>query len=117
MYLREKGVDRHKVPQGKGVIVAMTLMKLAAARHAGGNALWRRGRTISKSSRRRSQPDYRDGDGEHVLPMATSQDHERAQAIKILPNTADGHSAPVVTDEVHCHDGTYHPATVKGMAA
>ena len=43
-------------------------------------------------------------DGEHVLPMATSQGHKRVGSTTPGPNTGrDGRllPAPVVTDEVH----------------
>ncbi|XNM65526.1 hypothetical protein ACLK2H_22445 [Escherichia coli] len=43
-------------------------------------------------------------DGEHVLPMATSQDHKRVGNGDTGPNTGGMGAyspAPVVTDEVH----------------
>ena len=60
-------------------------------------------------------------DGEHVLPMATSQDHKRVGNGDTGPNTGGMGAyspAPVVTDEVHQRtmERIIWP-TVKGMAA
>ncbi len=56
-------------------------------------------------------------DGEHVLPMATSQDHKRVGNGDTGPNTGGMGAyspAPVVTDEVHQqHHGTHHLANRK----
>ena len=59
-------------------------------------------------------------DGEHVLPMATSQDHKRVGNKDTGPNTGGMGAyspAPVVTDEVHQRtmERIIWP-TVKGMA-
>ncbi len=77
---------------GKGVIVAMTLEEPEAAVHdmLAGNAFGDAGHRIVIE-------EFLDGeeasfivmvDGEHVLPMATSQDHKRVGDKDTGPNTA-----------------------------
>ena len=122
-YLREKGapivIKADGLAAGKGVIVAMTLEEAEAAVHdmLAGNAFG----VIEE---------FLDGeeasfivmvDGEHVLPMATSQDHKRVGNGDTGPNTGGMGAyspAPVVTDEVHQRtmERIIWP-TVKGMAA
>ena len=110
---------------GKGVIVAMTLEEAEAAVQdmLAGNAFGDAGHRIVIE-------EFLDGeeasfivmvDGEHVLPMATSQDHKRVGDADTGPNTGGMGAyspAPVVTDEVHQRtmDRIIWP-TVKGMAA
>lgn len=111
-YLREKGapivIKADGLAAGKGVIVAMTLEEAEAAVHdmLAGNAFGDAGHRIVIE-------EFLDGeeasfivmvDGEHVLPMATSQDHKRVGNGDTGPNTGGMGAyspAPVVTDEVH----------------
>lgn len=128
-YLREKGapivIKADGLAAGKGVIVAMTLEEAEAAVHdmLAGNAFGDAGHRIVIE-------EFLDGeeasfivmvDGEHVLPMATSQDHKRVGNGDTGPNTGGMGAyspAPVVTSEVHQRtmDRVIWP-TVKGMAA
>lgn len=128
-YLREKGapivIKADGLAAGKGVIVAMTLEEAEAAVHdmLAGNAFGDAGHRIVIE-------EFLDGeeasfivmvDGEHVLPMATSQDHKRVGDKDTGPNTGGMGAyspAPVVTDEVHQRtmERIIWP-TVKGMAA
>ncbi|WLI76834.1 phosphoribosylamine--glycine ligase [Kosakonia sp. H02] len=128
-YLREKGapivIKADGLAAGKGVIVAMTLEEAEAAVHdmLAGNAFGDAGHRIVIE-------EFLDGeeasfivmvDGEHVLPMATSQDHKRVGDGDTGPNTGGMGAyspAPVVTDEVHqrAMDRVIWP-TVRGMAA
>ena len=110
---------------GKGVIVAITLEEAEAAVQdmLAGNAFGDAGHRIVIE-------EFLDGeeasfivmvDGEHVLPMATSQDHKRVGNGDTGPNTGGMGAyspAPVVTDEVHQRtmERIIWP-TVKGMAA
>lgn len=128
-YLREKGapivIKADGLAAGKGVIVAMTQEEAEAAVHdmLAGNAFGDAGHRIVIE-------EFLDGeeasfivmvDGEHVLPMATSQDHKRVGDKDTGPNTGGMGAyspAPVVTDEVHQRtmERIIWP-TVKGMAA
>ena len=128
-YLREKGapivIKADGLAAGKGVIVAMTLDEAEAAVKdmLAGNAFGDAGHRIVIE-------EFLDGeeasfivmvDGEHVLPMATSQDHKRVGNGDTGPNTGGMGAyspAPVVTDEVHQRTmkRIIWP-TVKGMAA
>ena len=128
-YLREKGapivIKADGLAAGKGVIVAMTLEEAEAAVQdmLAGNAFGDAGHRIVIE-------EFLDGeeasfivmvDGEHVLPMATSQDHKRVGNGDTGPNTGGMGAyspAPVVTDEVHQRtmERIIWP-TVKGMAA
>lgn len=128
-YLREKGapivVKADGLAAGKGVIVAMTL---AEAEEAVRDML--SGNAFGDAGARVVIEEFLDGeeasfivmvDGEHVLPMATSQDHKRVGDGDTGPNTGGMGAyspAPVVTAEVHQRimDEVIYP-TVRGMAA
>ena len=127
-YLREKGapivVKADGLAAGKGVIVAMTLSEAEAAVRdmLSGNAFGDAGSRVVIE-------EFLDGeeasfivmvDGEHVLPMATSQDHKRVGDGDTGPNTGGMGAyspAPVVTPEIHDRimDQVIMP-TVRGMA-
>ncbi|NUF77347.1 phosphoribosylamine--glycine ligase [Snodgrassella sp. ESL0323] len=110
---------------GKGVIVAMTL---AEAHQAVDDML--RDNAMGAAGSRVVIEDFLQGeeasfivmvDGEHVLPMATSQDHKRLLDFDKGPNTGGMGAyspAPVVTDAVHQRvmDEIILPV-VKGMQA
>lgn len=128
-YLRERGapivIKADGLAAGKGVIVAMTLEEAEAAVRdmLSGNAFGEAGSRVVIE-------EFLDGeeasfivmvDGEHVLPMATSQDHKRVGDGDTGPNTGGMGAyspAPVVTDAVHQRvmDEVIYP-TVRGMAA
>ncbi|MDL4915624.1 MAG: phosphoribosylamine--glycine ligase [Enterobacterales bacterium endosymbiont of Blomia tropicalis] len=128
-YLREKSapivIKADGLAAGKGVIVAMTLQEAEDAVHdmLAGNAFGDAGHRIVIE-------EFLDGeeasfivmvDGEHVLPMATSQDHKRVGDGDTGPNTGGMGAyspAPVVSDEIHQRvmDQVIWP-TVRGMAA
>jgi len=128
-YLREKGapivIKADGLAAGKGVIVAMTL---AEAEDAVRDML--SGNAFGDAGARLVIEEFLDGeeasfivmvDGEHVLPMATSQDHKRVGDGDSGPNTGGMGAyspAPVVTAEVHQRvmDEVIYP-TVRGMAA
>jgi len=110
---------------GKGVIVARTLAEAEAAVRdmLAGNAFGAAGHRVVIE-------EFLDGeeasfivmaDGEHVLPMATSQDHKRVGDGDTGPNTGGMGAyspAPVVTPAVHRRimEEVILP-TVRGMAA
>ncbi|RMH85338.1 phosphoribosylamine--glycine ligase [Pseudomonas sp. AOB-7] len=128
-YLREKGapivIKADGLAAGKGVIVAMTLSEAedAVRDMLAGNAFGEAGSRVVIE-------EFLDGeeasfivmvDGEHVLPMATSQDHKRVGDADTGPNTGGMGAyspAPVVTPEVHQRvmDEVIYP-TVRGMAS
>ncbi|EOC1289819.1 phosphoribosylamine--glycine ligase [Cronobacter muytjensii] len=128
-YIRKKGapivIKADGLAAGKGVIVAMTLDEAEAAVHdmLAGNAFGDAGHRIVVE-------EFLDGeeasfivmvDGEHVEPMATSQDHKRVGDGDTGLNTGGMGAyspAPVVTDEVfqRTMERIIWP-TVRGMAA
>lgn len=128
-YLREKGapivIKADGLAAGKGVIVAMTL---AEAEEAVRDML--SGNAFGDAGARVVIEEFLEGeeasfivmvDGEHVLPMATSQDHKRVGDGDTGLNTGGMGAyspAPVVTDEVHrkVMEQVIMP-TVRGMAA
>ncbi|MEL6116229.1 phosphoribosylamine--glycine ligase [Photobacterium sp. SP02] len=128
-YLKEKGapivVKADGLAAGKGVIVAMTQEEAEEAVRdmLAGNAFGEAGHRVVIE-------EFLDGeeasfivmvDGEHILPMATSQDHKRVGNGDTGPNTGGMGAyspAPVVTQEIHQRvmDEVILP-TVRGMAA
>jgi len=128
-YVRKQGapivVKADGLAAGKGVIVAMTLEEAENAIRdmLAGNAFGDAGNRVVVE-------EFLDGeeasfivmvDGDHVLPMATSQDHKRVGDGDTGPNTGGMGAyspAPVVTAEVHQRimDEVIYP-TVRGMAA
>ena len=128
-YIRKNGapivVKADGLAAGKGVIVAMTVAEAEAAVRdmLSGNAFGSAGARVVIE-------EFLDGeeasfivmvDGEHVLPMATSQDHKRVGDNDTGPNTGGMGAyspAPVVTDAVfkRVMDEVIYP-TVRGMAA
>lgn len=128
-YIREKGapivIKADGLAAGKGVIVAMTLEEAesAAKDMLAGNAFGDAGHRIVVE-------EFLNGeeasfivmvDGEHVEPMATSQDHKRVGDGDTGPNTGGMGAyspAPVVTADVHQRtmERVIWP-TVRGMAA
>ena len=128
-YVREKGapivIKADGLAAGKGVIVAMSLSEAEAAVKdmLSGNAFGEAGSRVVIE-------EFLDGeeasfivmvDGEHVEPMATSQDHKRVgEGDKGLNTGGMGaySPAPVVTQEIHHRvmEQIIYP-TVRGMAA
>ncbi|MFA7556966.1 MAG: phosphoribosylamine--glycine ligase [Hydrogenophaga sp.] len=128
-YVREKGapivVKADGLAAGKGVIVAMTLGEAedAVRDMLAGNAFGEAGHRVVIE-------EFLDGeeasfivmvDGQHVIPMATSQDHKRVGNGDTGPNTGGMGAyspAPVVTAEIHARvmREVIEP-TVRGMAA
>ncbi len=128
-YIKEQGapivIKADGLAAGKGVIVAMTETEAEAAVRdmLAGNAFGEAGHRVVIE-------EFLDGeeasfivmaDGEHILPMATSQDHKRVGEGDSGPNTGGMGAyspAPVVTPEIH--DRIMHEViepTVRGMAA
>jgi len=128
-YVRERGapivIKADGLAAGKGVIVAMTL---AEAESAIRDML--AGNRFGDAGHRVVVEDFLEGeeasfivmvDGEHVLPMATSQDHKRVGDGDTGPNTGGMGAyspAPVVTQAVHDRImAEVIMPTVRGMAA
>ena len=128
-YLREQGapivVKADGLAAGKGVIVAMTLAEAEAAVRD-----MLAGNSFGEAGHRVVIEEFLEGeeasfivmvDGEHILPMASSQDHKRVGEADTGPNTGGMGAyspAPVVTAEIHArimHE-VIEP-TVRGMAS
>jgi phosphoribosylamine---glycine ligase len=128
-YVRERGapivIKADGLAAGKGVIVAMALEE---AEEAIRDML--AGNRFGDAGHRVVVEEFLDGeeasfivmvDGEHVLPMATSQDHKRVGDGDTGPNTGGMGAyspAPVVTPEIHerVMQEVILP-TVRGMSA
>lgn len=127
-YLEEKGapivVKADGLAAGKGVIVAETLdqAKAAVTDMLSGNAFGDAGcRVVIEEFLEGEEASFIViADGEHILPMATSQDHKRVGDGDTGPNTGGMGAyspAPVVTPEVHQRvmEQVIEP-TIRGMA-
>ena len=128
-FLKEKGapivIKADGLAAGKGVIVAMTMDEAEAAVRD-----MLAGNRFGDAGHRVVIEEFLEGeeasfivmvDGEHVLPMATSQDHKRVGDGDTGPNTGGMGAyspAPVVTAEIHDRvmREVIYP-TVRGMAA
>lgn len=128
-YVREQGapivVKADGLAAGKGVIVAMSLEEAETAVRdmLAGNAFGEAGsRVVIEEFLEGEEASFIVMvDGEHVLPMATSQDHKRVGDGDTGLNTGGMGAyspAPVVTDDVYNRimDEVIYP-TVKGMTA
>jgi phosphoribosylamine--glycine ligase len=128
-YLRQQGapivVKADGLAAGKGVIVAETLAQAEAAvtDMLSGNAFGEAGcRVVIEEFLEGEEASFIVMvDGEHVLPMATSQDHKRIGEGDTGPNTGGMGAyspAPVVDETVHQRimEQVILP-TVRGMAA
>ncbi|MEW5249359.1 phosphoribosylamine--glycine ligase [Microbulbifer sp. 2201CG32-9] len=128
-YIRAQGapivVKADGLAAGKGVIVAETVeqAELAVRDMLSGNAFGEAGcRVVIEEYLTGEEASFIVMvDGEHILPMATSQDHKRAGDGDTGPNTGGMGAyspAPVVTDDVYGRimREVIEP-TVKGLAA
>jgi phosphoribosylamine--glycine ligase len=128
-YIDKKGapivVKADGLAAGKGVIVAETVeqAKEAVKDMLSGNAFGDAGcRVVIEEFLQGEEASFIVvADGEHILPMATSQDHKRVGNGDTGPNTGGMGAyspAPVVTDEVHerVTNEVIIP-TIEGMAA
>ncbi len=127
-YVREQGapivIKADGLAAGKGVIVAATVDEAVAAVRdmLSGDAFGQAGRrvVIEEFLEGEEASFIVMSDGEHVIPMATSQDHKRVGDGDTGPNTGGMGAyspAPVVTDQVHQRimDRVILPA-IRGMA-
>lgn len=111
-YVEKKGapivIKADGLAAGKGVVVAMTLDEAYAAIDS-----MLEGHAFGSAGARVVIEDFLDGeeasfivmvDGEHILPLATSQDHKRLLDADQGPNTGGMGAyspAPVVTPDIH----------------
>ncbi|WP_250461437.1 phosphoribosylamine--glycine ligase [Microbulbifer litoralis] len=128
-YIREKGapivVKADGLAAGKGVIVAETEQQaeLAVRDMLSGNAFGDAGcRVVIEEFLTGEEASFIVMvDGEHILPMATSQDHKRVGDGDTGPNTGGMGAyspAPVVTDDVYQRImAEVIEPTVKGLAS
>ena len=128
-YIRRMGapivVKADGLAAGKGVIIAQTTEEAATAAHTmlAGNAFGEAGqRVVVEEFLAGEEASFIVMvDGEHVLALATSQDHKRLRGQDQGPNTGGMGAyspAPVVTPQIH--DRVLHEVikpTVRGMAA
>ncbi|MBF0219730.1 MAG: phosphoribosylamine--glycine ligase [Gammaproteobacteria bacterium] len=128
-YIRQQGapivVKADGLAAGKGVILAATETEAIAAveEMLAGNAFGEAGhRVVIEAMLQGEEASFICMvDGEHILPLATSQDHKAALDGDLGPNTGGMGAyspAPVVTAELHQRimDEVIIP-TVKGMAS
>jgi phosphoribosylamine--glycine ligase len=111
-FIREMGaplvVKADGLAAGKGVIIAQTVEEASAAVHD-----MLAGNVFGEAGHRVVVEEFLEGeeasfivmaDGEHILPLATSQDHKRVGDGDAGPNTGGMGAyspAPVVTPEIH----------------
>ena len=109
---------------GKGVIIARTVeqAELAVKDMLAGNAFGKAGhRVVVEEFLTGEEASFIVmADGEHILPLATSQDHKARDAGDAGPNTGGMGAyspAPVITDELHrtAMETVIRP-TIRGMA-
>ena len=128
-YIKKMGapivVKADGLAAGKGVIIAQTTDEAIAAAHdmLAGNAFGAAGhRVVVEEFLTGEEASFIVmADGEHILPLATSQDHKRVGDGDTGPNTGGMGAyspAPVVTPEIHARIMREVIApTVRGMAA
>lgn len=128
-YLQEKGapivVKADGLAAGKGVILAQSVDEASAAVKdmLAGNAFGDAGhRVVIEEFLTGEEASFiAMVDGEHILPMASSQDHKARDEGDLGPNTGGMGAyspAPVVTDEMHkCIMRDVIEPTVAGMKA
>ena len=127
-YIKKTGapivVKADGLAAGKGVIIAQTMDEAIAAVHdmLAGNAFGEAGHrvVVEKFLGGEEASFIVMADGEHILPLATSQDHKRAGDGDTGPNTGGMGAyspAPVVTPEIHARimRAVIEP-TVRGMS-